>query len=298
MMRKMKSLPMLATLLLTAVPHAATQAAEKTPEAKVDKVFDEALRSRDMHLLTASGMRYETGVGVGQDADKAVKLYCLAAKMGDGDAKYRLGYLYAYGRGVKRDPELAAAWFGEAVKARHAMAATQLKLLKVTADPKRLPSCGPGGPGGGGGGETTRMVLRIHPATGEIAKLIHSLAPKYKLDPSLVLAVVEAESNFNPQARSPKDAQGLMQLIPATADRFGVKDVWDPEQNLNGGMAYLRWLLDHFDGDVKLALAGYNAGEGAVEKHGGVPPYQETQSYVARILRRLGLEEGQQSSPG
>ena len=110
--------------------------------------------------------------------------------------------------------------------------------------------------------------------------------------------MVEAESNFNPQARSPKDAQGLMQLIPATADRFGVKDVWDPEQNLNGGMAYLRWLLDHFDGDVKLALAGYNAGEGAVEKHGGVPPYQETQSYVARILRRLGLEEAQPSSPG
>ena len=118
MMQKMKTLPLLTALLLPALPHTAVQAAEKTPDAKADKVFDEAMRSRDMHLLTASGMRYETGVGVGQDADKAVKLYCHAAKMGDGDAKYRLGYLYAYGRGVKRDPELAAAWFGEAVKAR------------------------------------------------------------------------------------------------------------------------------------------------------------------------------------
>jgi soluble lytic murein transglycosylase-like protein len=79
-----------------------------------------------------------------------------------------------------------------------------------------------------------------------------------------------------------------MQLIPATASRFGVKDAWDPEQNLRGGMAYLRWLLDHFDGNVKLALAGYNAGEGAVERHGGIPPYNETQNYVKKIIRRIG----------
>lgn len=291
----MITLPMLAALLLTGLPSAAIQAAGKGSDPKADKVFDEAMRSQDLHLLTATGMRYETGVGVGQDADKAVRLYCRAAQMGDGDAKYRLGYLYAYGRGVKRDLDLAAVWFAEAVKDRHAMAATQLKLLKVSAAPKSRPSCTPGG---GTGGSSQIVAIRPHPASGEIAKLVHSLAPKYRLDPSLVLAVVEVESNFNPQARSPKDAQGLMQLIPATADRFGVKDVWDPEQNLNGGMAYLRWLLDHFDGDIKLALAGYNAGEGAVEKHGGVPPFEETQSYVARILRRLGLEEGPQSSPG
>ena len=79
-----------------------------------------------------------------------------------------------------------------------------------------------------------------------------------------------------------------MQLIPATASRFGVENTWDPEQNLHGGMAYLRWLLDHFDGDVKLALAGYNAGEGAVERHGGIPPYAETQAYVKRIIKRIG----------
>ncbi len=283
MMRTIKILPMLGGLLLTALPWTAIHAA--------DKMFDEAMREQDPHLLTAWGQRYETGVGVAQDADKALRLYCRAAKLGDVDAQYRLGHIHAHGRGVKRDPEVAAAWFGEAVKMRHAMAAVQLKLLKVKADPKRRPSCA-----SGGGGDETRIAFRPHPASGEIARLVHSLAPKYKLDPSLVLAVVEAESNFNPQARSPKDAQGLMQLIPSTAQRFGVKDVWDPEQNLNGGMAYLRWLLDHFDGDVKLALAGYNAGEGAVQRHGGVPPYQETQSYVARILRRLGLGEGPEAS--
>ncbi|MCO5760847.1 MAG: transglycosylase SLT domain-containing protein [Chromatiaceae bacterium] len=261
-----------------------TAMAGKAATTKVDKVFDEALRSQDPHLLTASGQRYENGVGVAQDVDKAIKLYCRAARMGDVDAQYRLGHIHAHGRGLKRDPELAAAWFAEAVKGRHRLASTQLKLLKVKADPKRKPSCGPTG------GAETQIALRPHPASGEIAKLVHSLAPNYRLDPSLVLAVVEVESNFNPQARSPKDAQGLMQLIPATAERFGVADVWDPEQNLKGGMAYLRWLLDRFEGDLKLALAGYNAGEGAVEKHGGVPPFEETQAYVARILRRLGIE--------
>ena len=124
----------------------------------------------------------------------------------------------------------------------------------------------------------------------KITGLVHKLAPKYSLDPNLVLAVIETESNFNPKALSPKKAQGLMQLIPDTAQRFGVTDPWNPEQNLHGGMAYLRWLLDHFDGDVKLALAGYNAGEKAVERHGGIPPYAETQSYVTRILERIGAK--------
>ena len=91
-----------------------------------------------------------------------------------------------------------------------------------------------------------------------------------------MLEVVRAESNFDPRARSHKGALGLMQLIPATARRFGVDDPLEPAQNLRGGMAYLRWLLERFDGDLRLALAGYNAGEEAVERHGGVPPYAET----------------------
>jgi soluble lytic murein transglycosylase-like protein len=132
------------------------------------------------------------------------------------------------------------------------------------------------------------LQIAPHPAKGRVAALARKLAPKYRLNPDLVLAVIEAESAFNPRALSPKNAQGLMQLIPATAERFGVTNVWDPEQNLRGGMAYLRWLMEHFNGDVELVLAAYNAGEGAVKRHGGIPPYAETRAYVARIMRRLG----------
>jgi soluble lytic murein transglycosylase-like protein len=250
--------------------------------------FEEIYRSNDRHELTAWGRRYVTGVGVRQDTQKALRLYCKAARKGDVEAKFQLGQIYAFGKGVERDRDLAAAWFYEAAKGKERKANTMLKVLKVKGKPKRKASC----PIGSG----TRLASRPHPASGEIARMVRSLAPKYRLDPNLVLAVVEAESGFNPKALSPKNAQGLMQLIPATAERFGVRDVWDPEQNLHGGMAYLRWLLDRFDGDVKLALAGYNAGEKAVERHGGIPPYRETQSYVKRIMRRLGADGGQESS--
>lgn len=141
--------------------------------------------------------------------------------------------------------------------------------------------------------KTQAQPAPTKPRKRQVVNLVSKLAPQYSLDPNLVLALIEAESSFNPKARSPKNAQGLMQLIPATAKRFGVANPWDPEQNLRGGMAYLRWLLDHFNGDVKLALAGYNAGEKAVERHGGIPPYRETRAYVKRIVKRLGTS-GQQ----
>jgi soluble lytic murein transglycosylase-like protein len=98
------------------------------------------------------------------------------------------------------------------------------------------------------------------------------------------------ESSFKSHAISPKGARGLMQLMPGTAARMGVTNIFDPKQNIDGGARYLRFLLDRFDGDVNLALAGYNAGEGAVEKYGRqIPPYSETQEYVRRISRRYGL---------
>ncbi len=121
-----------------------------------------------------------------------------------------------------------------------------------------------------------------------IVRLVRRLAPVYGLDPNMVLAVIKAESNFNPGARSPANAVGLMQLIPATAARFAVRDRTNPVQNIKGGMAYLRWLLAFFEGDLPLALAGYNAGEGAVVKYLGVPPYPETQNYVRKILKTYG----------
>ena len=122
----------------------------------------------------------------------------------------------------------------------------------------------------------------------QVEVLVRELAPEYGLDPTLVLEVIAIESRFDPAATSPKSARGLMQLMPATASRFGVEDLSDPVQNLRGGMAYLRWLLIRFDGDLRLALAGYNAGEGAVSRFDGIPPYPETQRYVERITRAYG----------
>jgi soluble lytic murein transglycosylase-like protein len=104
----------------------------------------------------------------------------------------------------------------------------------------------------------------------------------------LVLAFIAVESNFDPNAQSPKNAQGLMQLIPDTAARFGVRNIKDPVQNLRGGMAYLRWLLAYFEGDINLAAAAYNAGERAVERYLGVPPYAETRLYVRKIRASIG----------
>jgi soluble lytic murein transglycosylase-like protein len=110
------------------------------------------------------------------------------------------------------------------------------------------------------------------------------------VDPILVYSIMHQESSFKPRATSYKGARGLMQLMPPTALRFGVTNIYDPRQNIEGGARYLRFLLNYFGGNVQLALAGYNAGEGAVEKYGRqIPPYQETQEYVRRIYRRYSL---------
>ena len=112
---------------------------------------------------------------------------------------------------------------------------------------------------------------------------------RYGIDPLLIYAQMHQESSFKLRAKSYKGASGLMQLMPATAIRFGVTDIYNPQQNIEAGVKYMRWLLDKFGGDVQLALAGYNAGEGAVMKYGNqIPPYRETQEYVRRIMSRYG----------
>ena len=116
---------------------------------------------------------------------------------------------------------------------------------------------------------------------------ILSSSKRYAIDPLLVYAQMHQESAFKKKARSHKGASGLMQLMPATARRFGVTNIYDPKQNIDAGVKYMRWLIDKFNGDVVLALAGYNAGEGAVMKYGWrIPPYRETQEYVRRITSR------------
>jgi soluble lytic murein transglycosylase-like protein len=121
-------------------------------------------------------------------------------------------------------------------------------------------------------------------STGDFQKIIAEASAKYGVDSSLVEAVIQTESNFDPYAVSPAGAEGLMQLMPATAESLGVSDSLDPQQNVDGGVKLLRSLLNSYDGNVSLALAAYNAGPGAVAKYDGIPPYQETQAYVQRVL--------------
>ncbi len=140
------------------------------------------------------------------------------------------------------------------------------------------------------------LLVKVNEALGmpqsPYGKIIYDIAVRHSINPHLVAALIHVESAFNPRAVSPKGAYGLMQLLPETARRFGVrkkKDLFDPKKNLEAGVSYLKWLADRFGGDAEKILAAYNAGEGAVERFGGIPPYQETQSYVQKIFGLLGF---------
>lgn len=150
-------------------------------------------------------------------------------------------------------------------------------------------------------GRTKRLVRLtsqpINPSLGgfttgnsDVDNLIVESGRRNSVDPLLLYSIMHQESSFKPRALSHKGARGLMQLMPGTASRFGVTNIWDPKQNIEGGARYMRFLLDLFSGDVRLALAGYNAGEGAVMKYGyRVPPYAETREYVRRIGNRYSM---------
>lgn len=133
--------------------------------------------------------------------------------------------------------------------------------------------------------EKSRMyALRAPLNLAAFASEINTAALRFGVDPLFIRAIMHAESSFNPKARSHVGAQGLMQLMPATARRFGVSDAYLPQENVRGGAQYLAWLLRRFNGNVQLAAAAYNAGEGAVDRHGGIPPYRETVDYVEKVL--------------
>lgn len=136
-----------------------------------------------------------------------------------------------------------------------------------------------------------RRAIKINPAfRQEFGSMVSLAAKLHGLDPALLHAVVAVESGYNPKALSNKGAAGLMQLMPETARRYAVSDIWDPRQNLNGGASYLRDLLSLFNNNLSLALAAYNAGEGAVIQHGNrIPPFPETRGYVPRVLQHYRL---------
>jgi len=138
--------------------------------------------------------------------------------------------------------------------------------------------------------ETSTSLHGFTTGDSQIDSYITQAATNNGVDPLLVYSIMHQESSFKLRATSPKGARGLMQLMPGTAARYGVTNIFDPKQNIEGGARYMRFLLDRFEGDLSLALAGYNAGEGAVEKYGWrIPPYSETQEYVRRISRRYNL---------
>jgi soluble lytic murein transglycosylase-like protein len=229
--------------------------------------------------LRQSALALEHGEGVKQDFAAAMDLYCKAARQGDAESQYRLGWMYANGRGVKRDDAVAAYLFSLAARQGNAYAQQMLQYVGTAA---AVPPC-MARPTPETDEPESAELERPAPSDTRWGRLVNRLAPKYGIAPRLAYAVMRAESNFDPNAVSPRNALGLMQLLPDTALRFRVSRPFDPEQNVRGGLAYLRWLLAYFKGDVTLVAAAYNAGEGAVNRFHGVPPYPETRDYLRRV---------------
>jgi soluble lytic murein transglycosylase-like protein len=222
----------------------------------------------------ALAVQFENGEGVPRDLSRAMDLYCDAADDGDARAYLELGWIYANGRGVPRDDAVAVGWWRKAAEAGVGQAANLLTMASDVAPAADL-GCAPPLP----------PFVSPDQASPALRAMVQRFATKSGLNDRLVLAVIAVESAFDPRAVSPKNALGLMQLLPETAQRFGVRNPFDPEQNVRGGTTYLSWLLQHFAGNLKFALAAYNAGEKMVDFYRGVPPFPETIEYLKRIDR-------------
>lgn len=241
------------------------------------------ISSAEVADLMARAVALEHGEGVGKDERQAFELYCQLARSGNAEAQFSLGWMFANARGVARDDAAASLLFNLAARQGHQQAE---RIRSYFGPPAEIqPDCLNLIHQAHNNADDAEVTFQETPnVPSRISDLVNRLAPEYQIHPRLALAVIQAESNFDPNARSPKNAQGLMQLIPETARRFNVRKPFDPEQNVRGGLSYLRWLLSYFRGQVPLVLAGYNAGEGAVDRYRGIPPFPETRGYVQRIM--------------
>ncbi len=240
--------------------------------------------------LVAMAFKFNRIEGSPNSYAEVVANYCKQAKTGNADALFALAWMYENGKGVSTDKSIAAQLYAKAAEQGHSSAQQSVARIAGVQSTSALPNCLLPDPPVAqaitldeerkGISEKTAALFY---SQRHVLKLVNKLAPRYKIDTNLVMAFIAVESGFNVQATSVKNAQGLMQLIPETAQRFGVKDAYKAEDNIKGGLAYLRWLLAYYKGDVELVAAAYNAGEGAVDKYKGVPPYPETRMYVKKI---------------
>jgi soluble lytic murein transglycosylase-like protein len=239
------------------------------------------------------GLAAELGVGIRRNAPLAIRLYCDAALTGSAEGFFRIGRILARGPVHLRNPALANAYLAQAVQLGHHGAIDYfdeaVRFAPLDGDCSKLEVAPITEPF-----DLDGYLAGLSPVRRRIADLIRRHATRSGVDVRIALAVAMAESNLDALAVSPKNAQGVMQLIPGTQERFGVADAFDPESNIRGGLAYLRWLKARFDGDWPLVVAAYNAGEGAVDRYQGIPPFRETQAYVRRVL----FFAGHASRPG
>ncbi len=242
----------------------------------------------ELERLRSEARALEHGEGVAKDPLRAAVLYCEGARAGDAEAQYALGWMYANARGVARDDEMAAYFFKLAAEQGHAAARRMLRFVGEAG--ASAPACMQP-PAPIASEEEELPVNPVTPAQRQVVALVQKLAPDYGVSTRLALAIIRVESNFEATAVSPKNAQGLMQLIPETSARFNVRKPFDPEQNIRGGLSYLRWLLAYFEGRIPLVAAAYNAGEGTVNRYRGIPPYPETRRYVGQVMNLVKTDE-------
>lgn len=245
--------------------------------------------------LVAMAFKFNRIDGSPNNYSEVVANYCKQAKTGDADAFFALAWMYENGKGISADKSIAAQLYAKAAEQGHSSAQQSLARFIDVQPTSSLPTCLLPDPpvtkastlDADSNTEERKAISEktaaLFYSQRQVLKLVNKLAPRYQIDTNLVMAFIAVESGFNVQATSVKNAQGLMQLIPETAQRFGVKDAYKAEENIKGGLAYLRWLLAYYKGNVELVAAAYNAGEGAVDKYKGVPPYPETRIYVKKI---------------